>query len=101
MRRSATLPAGNGTARLDDDFGYLVFRAYSVVTQSISHRSLQELNVTVAQGHVLHLVDRHGLWHAAQIARECGVDVYGALLADFSADEVVAFKRMLLRMLSA
>jgi DNA-binding MarR family transcriptional regulator len=146
-----TLPAGNETARLDDDFGYLVFRAYSAVTHSISHRSLQELKVTAAQGRVLCLVDRHGLWHASQISRECGVDlaavtrlidrlvrdglltreqstvdrrvsclvltewgqsvadrmpailadVYGALLADFDADEIAAFKRMLMRMLPA
>lgn len=71
----AMLPARNEETLLDDDFGYLVFRVHSVVKHSISHRSLQELNVTAGQGRVLYLVDRHGLWHAAQIARECCVDL--------------------------
>jgi DNA-binding MarR family transcriptional regulator len=70
-----TLSVDSETSRLDDDFGYLVFRAYSAVTHSISQRLVQELNVTAAQGRVLCLMDRHGLWHAAQISRECGVDL--------------------------
>jgi DNA-binding MarR family transcriptional regulator len=60
---------------LDDDFGYLVFRVHSAVTHSISHRVLAELNVTAAQGRLLHLVSRRGQWHATQISRECGVDL--------------------------
>jgi DNA-binding MarR family transcriptional regulator len=145
----AALPVGDEATRLGDDFGYLVFRAYSAVMHSISRRSLQELKVTAAQARVLCLVGRYGLWHAAQISRECDVDlaavtrlidrlvrdgllmrepstvdrrvsclaltergqsvaarmpailadVYGALLADFSDDEIASFKRMLARTL--
>ncbi|WP_394365158.1 MarR family transcriptional regulator [Paraburkholderia kirstenboschensis] len=33
------------------------------------------MNVTAAQGRLLYLVERHGLSHAAEISRECYVDL--------------------------
>jgi DNA-binding MarR family transcriptional regulator len=59
---------------IESDFGYLVFRAHSVLTHAISQRTLRDLDVTASQGRLLHLVERVGLSHAALIARECDVD---------------------------
>jgi DNA-binding MarR family transcriptional regulator len=71
----------NTTSRTDfdnvevgSDFLYLVSRANAVLANSISRRAMQALNVTAAQGRLLYLVDRYGLSHAGEIARECNVD---------------------------
>src|SRR5579864_8452760 len=61
-------------AEIGSDFLYLVSRANAVLANSISRRAMQALNVTAAQGRLLYLVDRYGLSHAGEIARECNVD---------------------------
>ncbi|MGF6600695.1 DNA-binding MarR family transcriptional regulator [Paraburkholderia sp. GAS448] len=71
----------NTTSRIDfdnaeirSDLLHLVSRANAVLANSISRRAMQALNVTATQGRLLYLVDRYGLSHAGEIARECNVD---------------------------
>ncbi|SOE70698.1 transcriptional regulator, MarR family [Burkholderia sp. D7] len=61
-------------AEIANDFLRLVSRASAVLANSISQRAMQALNVTAVQGRLLYLVDRYGLSHAGEIARECNVD---------------------------
>jgi DNA-binding MarR family transcriptional regulator len=61
-------------AEVNSDFCYLLLRANGVLAHLISQRTTHELNVTAAQGRLLYLIERYGLSHAAQIARECNID---------------------------
>lgn len=61
-------------AEIGSDFLHLVSRANAVLANSISRHAMQALNVTAAQGRLLYLVDRYGLSHPAELARECNVD---------------------------
>jgi DNA-binding MarR family transcriptional regulator len=61
-------------AEIGSDLLYLVSRVNAVLANAVSRRSMQALKVTAAQGRLLHLVDRYGLSHPTELARECNVD---------------------------
>lgn len=61
-------------AEIGNDFLHLISRANAVLANAISRRTTQVLNVTATQGRVLYLIDRYGLKHPAELARECNVD---------------------------